>query len=106
MFNYFKQIPLNPRPWRHRWDRKSLNGVIFPNQKRYEYEEYVKSYTDFKPYNKYDMMKHYRESIHDDDHLEILDDIKQFETEAEKSKEVTLSSKKIVKTRRIPTESK
>jgi hypothetical protein len=52
------------------------------------------------------MMKHYRESIHDDDHLEILDDIKQFETEAEKSKEVTLSSKKIVKTRRIPTESK
>jgi hypothetical protein len=52
------------------------------------------------------MMKHYRESIHDDDHSEIIEDIKKYESEIEKSKQVVMSSKKIVKTRRIPTEQK
>lgn len=97
---------MNPKPWRHRWDRKSLNGVVYPPQKRYEYEEYVKSYSDYKPYNKWDLMKHYRESVHDDDHSEIIDDIKKYESEIEKSEQVIMSSKKIVKTRRIPTETK
>ena len=90
------------RPWRHRWDRKALKGVIYPGQKRFEYEENVRSHADHLPFKKWDMMKHYRETIHDDDHKEIIQDIKKYESELEIKQEVTVSAKKIIKTRVIP----
>lgn len=96
------KIPLNPRPWRHRWDRKPLNGVVYPEQKRADHEKYLKSYSDFKPYTRWDMMKHYRESVHDDDQKEIFQDLVQHESEVEVKQEVISSSKKLVKARRIP----
>lgn len=99
------KIPLNPKPWRHRWDRKSLKGVVYPESKRFEHEQYLKSYSDFKPYTKWDMMKHYRESIHDDDQNEIFQEIQHHESEVEVKKEVIFSSKKLVKGRRLPSQS-
>lgn len=96
------KIPLNPKPWRHRWDRKFINGVIYPEGKRADHEKYLKSYNDFKPYQRWDMMKHYRESIHDDDNKEIFNEIAQHESEVEVKQEVIISSKKLVKGRRIP----
>jgi len=96
------KIPLNPRPWRHRWDRKPLKGAIYPEQKRADHEKFVKSGSDYKPYTRYDMMKHYRESIHDEDQKEIFSDIVHHESEAEVKKEVITSSKKLVKGRQLP----
>ena len=52
------------------------------------------------------MMKHYRESIHDDDHREIVEDIKKYESETENKQEVIVASKKLVRGRVIPKESK
>lgn len=97
-----KQVKLNDRPWRHKWDRKGLNGVILPEQKRYQYEQYIQSKTENKPFNKFDMMKHYRETIHDDDHKEIIKDIEKIESRSVSSQDVETSVKKIIKTRRIP----
>jgi hypothetical protein len=82
-----------------------LKGVIYPEAKRYEYEQIIKSHSDYKPYEKYDLMKHYRENIHDDDQEEIIKDIKKFESEIENKKEIIISSKKFTKTRKIPNES-
>ncbi len=81
-----------------------MKGVIYPETKRYEYEQIIKSHSDYKPYEKYDIMKHYRESINDDDQEEILEDIKKFESEIENKKEIIISSKKFSKTRKIPYE--
>jgi large subunit ribosomal protein L19 len=98
------KVPLNKKPWRHRWDRKHLRGVKYPEQKLYEYKEYLDSHTDFQPYAKWDMMKHYREGVHDHDHTEIVQDIKNYEADIEDRREIIIASKKLVKTRRIPSE--
>jgi large subunit ribosomal protein L19 len=98
------KVPLNPKPWRHKWDRKALKGIILPEIKRYEHEKYLKSNCDNKPFEKWDMMKHYRETIHDDDQREIVQEIMKFESEIVDKREVVISSKKLVKKRTIPNE--
>ncbi|CAF0786274.1 unnamed protein product [Brachionus calyciflorus] len=98
------KVPLKKKPWRHAWDRKSLRGVILPEIKRYEHEEYMQSTSEFKPYQKWDLMKNYRETIHDDDHREIIQDIKKFESEITDKREVITAAKKLVRTRNIPSE--
>jgi hypothetical protein len=52
------------------------------------------------------MMKHYRENANDDDQEEIIRDIKAYEAEVQDKKDVFVSAKKLIKTRKIPTESK
>lgn len=98
------KVPLNKRPWRHAWDRKALRGVILPEIQRYEHEKYMNSSSDFKPYEKWDLMKNYRETIHDDDHSEIVQDIKKFESEIIDKQEIVTASKKLVRSRNIPKE--
>lgn len=95
-------MPLNKPPWRHKWDRKHLSGVTYPSHKEVDYVKYRQSSADFKPHEKWDMMKHYRESIHDQDHKEIVDDLKKFESDADDKREVVITAKKLIKTRRIP----
>lgn len=99
------KVPLKNKPWRHAWDRKALQGIILPEIKRYEHEQYKASTSDFKPYEKWDIMKNYRETIHDDDHREIIQDIKKHETESTIQHETVTASKKLVRTRNIPSES-
>jgi hypothetical protein len=48
------------------------------------------------------MMKNYRETLHDDDHKEIIQDIEKCESSLVADQEVTVAAKKIVKARRIP----
>ena len=73
-----------------------------PAMKRFEYEQYVKSHAEFKPYERWDLMKQYRESIHDGDQAEIAVDLKSYEREIKAKEEVQSASKKIVRTRKIP----
>lgn len=96
------KIPLNPKPWRHRWDRKFIKGVIYPELSRADHQKYLKSFSNFKPHERWDMMKHYRESIHDDDSKEIFKEVVRHESDIEVKQEVIISSKKLVKGRRIP----
>lgn len=95
------KVPLNPKPWRHRWDRKALNGIDIPTMMRYEHEKYRQSGVDFKPYARWDMMKHYRETTHDDDFDVIMADIEKNHTINENN-DVVIASKKLVSKRVIP----
>ena len=98
------KVPLKKKPWRHAWDRKALQGILLPEINRYEHEEFKNSSSDFRPYEKWDIMKNYRETIHDDDHREIIQDIKKYETESTHKQETVTASKKLVRTRNIPSE--
>jgi hypothetical protein len=64
----------------------------------------MKSFSNFKPYERWDLMKHYRETTHDDDHREIIEDIQKYEAGVEDKREVVTASKKIVRSRKIPGE--
>ena len=97
-------MPLNSKPWRHRWDRKQLRGVIYPQGKRYEYEKYMKSHSEFKPYERWDLMKHYRETVHDDDHSEVVREIEKFERDTQGKSHEASTSAKITRARKIPRE--
>lgn len=98
------KVPLNDKPWRHKWDRKSLKGVIYPPTKRFEYERYLKSTSDFKPHERWDLMKHYRETIQDHDQKIIEDDLRKYELDSEDNQNVVTSTKKLIRTRKIPGE--
>jgi large subunit ribosomal protein L19 len=101
------KVPLRPKPWRHRWERKSLKGVTYPAEmKQFEYQQYKDSYSELRPHERWDLMKHYRESVHDHDHKAIVDELKRFESGVSDQREVVTSSKKLTKTRRIPGETK
>lgn len=100
------KVKLNPKPWRHKWERKNLKGAILPELKPSEYQRMKKSYVDFKPYEKYDLMKQYRENIQDDDYAEIVEDIKKFEVDTEDRREKAVGARKIKRTRNLPGQNK
>lgn len=79
--------------------------MLYPEMKRYELEEYHRSHRDNRPYIRWDVMKHYRETTHDDDQRVIAADIKAFEQEAKSQEEVTAAAQKLVKARVIPKDS-
>ena len=73
--------------------------------KRFELEEYHRSHRDNRPYVRWDVMKHYRETTNDDDQREVAADIKNFEQEVKFKQEVTAAAQKLVKARIIPKDS-
>jgi large subunit ribosomal protein L19 len=96
------KVKLNPQPWRHRWERKYLKGAIFPEIARSRHQAFIKSSSDFKPFERYDMMKHYREGINDQDFSEVVKDIKKFEKDTESRREKAVGSRKLKRTRSLP----
>lgn len=73
--------------------------------KRYLRERYLKSSADFRPFDRWDLMKHYRQGIHDQDHAEIIHDLRKYELEAQDKSEVVTTAKKLVRARKIAGES-
>ena len=59
---------MGPRPWEERWERANLRGIkefthLFKSQKALEKNmRNMKKPEIRKPWEKYDIMKHYRES--------------------------------------------
>ncbi|XP_011495109.1 PREDICTED: 39S ribosomal protein L19, mitochondrial [Ceratosolen solmsi marchali] len=70
------KVPLNPLPWLQRWERMNMKGIIdcksMVNEKRRIKAEY-KIHT--KPWEKYDLMKMYRETIPIEEQKEIFAEI-------------------------------
>lgn len=64
----------------------------------------MKSTSDFKPYERWDLMKHYRETIHDDDQREVFEDLQKYEIDVQDKSEVVTASKKLVRARKIPSD--
>ncbi|XP_014771727.1 39S ribosomal protein L19, mitochondrial [Octopus bimaculoides] len=62
------KVKLNPRPWLLRYERMDLKGVEDLNlPERF----YVKAKKVAKPWEKYDLMKDYRENVNDTDASEV-----------------------------------
>ncbi|XP_076761229.1 mitochondrial ribosomal protein L19 [Xylocopa sonorina] len=66
------QVPLNPQPWLEKWERKNMKGIrdIIVNEKRQK-----KAAAAAKPWEKYDLMKIYRETIPEEEQMEIFSDV-------------------------------
>lgn len=96
------KVKLNSKPWFQKWDRKYLKGAILPSQSRADYEKYLRSNNDFNPYHRYDLMKHYRESINDDDLIDVVSDLKTFEGSIKITQEQVQEKRKIKRVRELP----
>ena len=68
------KIRLKPRPWSQKWERQDLKGVLI---EKHELSEWHLSTIDRtrKPWEKYDMMKHYRDTIPEEEQIEIFSEI-------------------------------
>lgn len=66
------KVTLNPPPWLEKWERKNLKGVkeIIVNEKRQR-----KAEAAAKPWEKYDLMKIYRETIPEEEQVEIFSSV-------------------------------
>ena len=66
------RVKLNPRPWHQRWERCDLKGVepFEVSQKLRDKAEKVK-----KPWEKFDLMKQYRETINDNESGDIMKEV-------------------------------
>ncbi|CAK9825749.1 39S ribosomal protein L19, mitochondrial [Anthophora retusa] len=66
------KIPLNPRPWLEKWERKNLKGVrdLVLNMRRIK-----QAAAAVKPWEKYDLMKIYRKTIPEEEQNEIFSEV-------------------------------
>lgn len=62
------QVPLKPKPWIEKWERHDLKGIkdMWVNRRRY-----LKAVAARRPWEKYDLMKIYRETIPEEEQKEI-----------------------------------
>jgi len=82
------KVRLNPRPWRSRWERHDLKGVEgVEEQVKPSMLERAKEKTIAKPWEKYDLMKKYRESLpledQDEAYVHFVRELKRIEAEQE-----------------------
>lgn len=63
------KVDLGPRPWSERWERMELKGV---SDLRLPQRFYDRASKVAKPWEKYDMMKHYRDNIPEPEADDIL----------------------------------
>lgn len=66
------KVKLNPYPWIEKWERQELKGVqeLVLNERRIR-----KAKAAEKPWEKYDLMKRYRETIPEEEQKEIFDEV-------------------------------
>ncbi|KAI4495584.1 hypothetical protein M0802_008596 [Mischocyttarus mexicanus] len=65
-------VPLNPRPWLERWERKELKGIKNINVCHKRAKKARKLAT---PWEKYDLMRAYRETIPEEEQIDIFSEV-------------------------------
>ncbi|XP_011158807.1 39S ribosomal protein L19, mitochondrial [Solenopsis invicta] len=80
------KVQLNPQPWLEKWERQGLKGVT--NLELRE-KQIRKAKAAEKPWEKYDLMKKYRETIPEEDQNEIFNEVyaKLYEIEVTKQRQ-------------------
>lgn len=68
------KIPLNPRPWLERWERKNLKGIANLRE-RLDARRIRQAKEHAKPWEKYDLMKIYRSTIPEEEQIDIFSDL-------------------------------
>ncbi|CAI6368810.1 unnamed protein product [Macrosiphum euphorbiae] len=67
-----EMVKLKPRPWRARWERKNMKGLADLGLEDRFYERAEELAT---PWEKYDLMKHYRKTIPEEEQKEIFAEV-------------------------------
>lgn len=68
----FFQVKINPRPWLQRYERMALKGVELPELPE---KFYIRAKQLEKPWEKYDLMDHYRKTIPEEEQKDIFNEI-------------------------------
>lgn len=68
------KVPLGPRPWEKKWDRQNVKGLQEINR-FISKKEARRIERSAKPWEKYDIMKQYRESINEDETAEVMKEV-------------------------------
>ncbi|XP_011055047.1 PREDICTED: 39S ribosomal protein L19, mitochondrial [Acromyrmex echinatior] len=66
------KVQLNPRPWLEKWERQELKGIT---ELQLSNKRIMKAKATATPWEKYDLMKKYRETIPKEDQNEIFDEV-------------------------------
>ena len=90
------KVQMKPFPWSRRWDIRDLKGIgtlmDVPDWL------HLKSIRATNQYEKYDLMKDYREHITEDDQIEIWDQVKQHEEQVTEIRKVERRKKLLLQT--------
>ncbi|KYM87311.1 39S ribosomal protein L19, mitochondrial [Atta colombica] len=66
------KVQLNPRPWLEKWERQELKGIT---ELQLSERRIMKAKAAATPWEKYDLMKKYRETIPEEEQNDILDEV-------------------------------
>ncbi|XP_012062929.1 PREDICTED: 39S ribosomal protein L19, mitochondrial-like [Atta cephalotes] len=66
------KVQLNPRPWLEKWERQELKGIT---ELQLSEKRIMKAKAAATPWEKYDLMKKYRETIPEEEQNDILDEV-------------------------------
>lgn len=70
------KVVMKPRPWRHRWERQDLHGIVWESIEDKLSEKMKKQIPLHKrPWEKYDLMKQYRATIPEEEQQEIYAEV-------------------------------
>lgn len=68
------KVPIGPKPWEQKWDRKDFKGLEILN-KKLSRNALKKMAISAKPWEKYDLMKTYRESLTDEEVERVMTEV-------------------------------
>lgn len=92
------QVTLRPRPWMQRWERKNLKGVKPESINEHISDKMRKQRIDREePWHQWDMMKEYRNTIPEEEQLEIFSEIHPTLQKLRKQRQVQKRSRMFVK---------
>ena len=90
------QVPITSPHWQYKWERYNLKGALLPELPR-SVRKAAERYAE--PWRQWDIMRQYREEIHDEDRAEIYEDIQRHKQDLAQYRVDTKQTLKIVRTR-------
>jgi len=90
------QVPITNTHWQYKWERYDLKGAILPSLPR-SVRKAAERYAQ--PWRQWDIMRQYREEIHDEDRAEIYEDIQKHKEDLAQYRMDSKENVKIIRTR-------
>ena len=89
-------MPITNIHWQYKWERHDLKGALLPSLPR-SVRKAAERFAE--PWRQWDIMRQYREEIHDEDRAEIYDDIEKHKETLAQYRIDSQENVKIIRTR-------
>lgn len=89
-------MPITSTHWQYKWERYDLKGALLPSLPR-SVRKAAERYAQ--PWRQWDIMRQYREEIHDEDRAEIYEDIQKHKEDLAQYRMDSKENVKIIRTR-------